>query len=368
MNDPKNALFSEYNLNGLKLKNRIVMAPMTRNFSPNGIPGEYAPEYYSKRAAGGVGLIITEGVEVSHRAASGYPDVPNLESDESKRMWEKVINSVHKNGSPIFCQLWHVGGIRKLGMPPTPEIPGFTPSGFVKPGKKVAYEMTEDDIEELINIYANDAKICEELGFDGVEIHGAHGYLIDQFFWDAINTRTDQYGGSLENRARFASKIIEQTQKGTSADFQVGMRVSQWKQQDYEAKITSDKDELDAFLNMLKNAGADFLHCSNRRFWEGEFSEDGLNLAGIAKKATGLTSISVGSVGVDKDFIRLYSGDHQTQTTDLDKLHAKMNNSEFDLIAVGRALLSDPEWANKVQNDQENEIVPFDKSFVENYV
>ena len=368
MNDPKNVLFSEYNLNGLKLKNRIVMAPMTRNFSPNGIPGEYAPEYYSKRAAGGVGLIITEGVEVSHRAASGYPNVPNIESDESKRMWEKVISSVHKNGSPIFCQLWHVGGIRKLGMPPTPEIPGFTPSGFVKPGKKVAYEMTEDDVEELINIYANDAKICEELGFDGIEIHGAHGYLIDQFFWDAINTRTDQYGGSLENRARFATSIIEQTQKRTSTDFQVGIRVSQWKQQDYEAKITSDKDELDTFLNILKKAGVDFLHCSNRRFWEGEFSEDGLNLAGIAKKATGLPSISVGSVGVDKDFIKLYSGDHQTQTTDLNKLHTKMNNSEFDLIAVGRALLSDPEWANKVQNDQESEIVPFDKSFVENYV
>ena len=122
------------------------------------------------------------------------------------------------------------------------------------------------------------------------------------------------------------------------------------------------------FLNILKNAGADFLHCSNRRFWECEFSEDGLNLAGIAKQSTGLPSISVGSVGVDKDFIKLYAGDHQTQTTDLDKLHQKLNNSEFDLIAVGRALLSDPEWANKVQNGQEKDIVPFDKSFVENYV
>ncbi|MDA9786043.1 NADH:flavin oxidoreductase [Gammaproteobacteria bacterium] len=368
MNDSKNVLFSEYNLNGLKLRNRIVMAPMTRSFSPKGVPADYAPSYYAKRAAGGVGLIITEGVEVSHRAASGYLDVPNLESDASKFMWEKVVSAVHENVSPIFCQLWHVGGIRKLGMPPSPEIPGFTPSGCVKPGKKVAYEMTEADIEELIEIYANDAKICEELGFDGVEIHGAHGYLIDQFFWDAINTRTDQFGGSLENRARFASNIIQQSQKKTSSEFQVGMRISQWKQQDYEAKITSDKDELNLFLNILKNAGADFLHCSNRRFWEGEFSEDGLNLAGIAKKTTGLPSISVGSVGVDKDFIKLYAGDHQTQTTDLDKLHERLNKSEFDLIAVGRALLSDPEWANKVQNGQEKDIIPFDKSFVENYV
>ena len=368
MNDPKNLLFSEYNLNGLKLKNRIVMAPMTRSCAPKGVPSEYAPSYYAKRAAGGVGLIITEGVEVSHRAASGYLDVPNLESDESKVMWEKVVSAVHKSGSPIFCQLWHVGGIRKLGMPPSPDIPGFTPSGYVKPGKKVAYEMTVEDIEELIEIYANDAKICQELGFDGVEIHGAHGYLIDQFFWEAINTRTDQFGGSLENRARFASKIIQETQQRTSTEFQVGIRISQWKQQDYEAKITSDQSELELFLNILKNAGADFLHCSNRRFWEGEFSEDGLNLAGFAKQSTGLPSISVGSVGVDKDFIKLYAGDHQTQTTDLDNLHQRLNKSEFDLIAVGRALLSDPEWANKIQNGQEKDIIPFDKSFVENYV
>ena len=364
----KNTLFSQYALNGLTLKNRVVMAPMTRNFSPNGIPAEYAPTYYSKRASGGVGLIITEGVEVSHPSASGYPDCPNLQTNESKNMWEKVVSEVHKNGSPIFCQLWHVGGIRKLGMPPSPEIPGFTPSGFVRPGKKVAYEMTDDDIQELIEVYAQDAKICEELGFDGIEIHGAHGYLIDQFFWDKINLRLDKYGGSIENRARFASEIINASQKNTTDSFQVGIRVSQWKQQDYEAKITSSQAELSIFFNLLKNAGADFLHCSNRRFWEGEFLEDGINLAGIAKQATQLPTISVGSVGLDKDFIKLYSGDHQTQRVDLDRLHEKLNTAEFDLIAVGRALLSDPNWANKVQNGREEDIIPFDKSFVENYV
>ncbi|MDA9802679.1 12-oxophytodienoate reductase, partial [Gammaproteobacteria bacterium] len=195
MNDLKNALFSEYNMNGLMLKNRIVMAPMTRNFSPNGVPMDYAPTYYARRASGGVGLIVTEGVEVSHRAASGYPNCPNLETDEAKKMWEKIVNEVHKSKSSIFCQLWHVGGIRKPGMPPNPEVPGFTPSGYVVPGKKVAHEMSVDEINELIEVYAEDAKICEEIGFDGVEIHGAHGYLIDQFFWDKINLRTDEYGG-----------------------------------------------------------------------------------------------------------------------------------------------------------------------------
>jgi len=337
MNHPKNTLFSTYNMNGLKLKNRVVMAPMTRNFSPNGVLKDYAPTYYARRAQGGVGLILTEGVEVSHRAASGYPNVPNLETDDAKKMWEKVVSEVHKNNSSIFCQLWHVGGIRKPGMPPIPEVPGFTPSGYVVPGKKVAHEMSHEEIKELIEVYAEDAKICEEIGFDGVEIHGAHGYLIDQFFWDQINLRSDEYGGSIENRSRLASEIIKASQKKTSNSF-------------------------------LKDAGADFIHCSNRRFWEGEFEIKGINLAGVAKEATGLPTISVGSVGLDKDFIKLYSGDHQTQTADLDILHEKLNKSEFDLIAVGRALLSDPDWANKVQDGKEDQIIPFDKSFVENYV
>jgi 2,4-dienoyl-CoA reductase-like NADH-dependent reductase (Old Yellow Enzyme family) len=232
----------------------------------------------------------------------------------------------------------------------------------------VAHEMTHEEIKELIEVYAHDAKICEEIGFDGVEIHGAHGYLIDQFFWDQINLRTDEYGGSLENRSRLAKEILEASQKQTSDSFKVGIRVSQWKQQDYEAKITADAEELNKFFSILKNAGADFVHCSNRRFWEGEFKAGGLNLAGVAKEATGLPTISVGSVGLDKDFIKLYSGDHKTQTVDLDILHEKLNRAEFDLIAVGRALLSDPDWANKVQDGQEDQIVPFDKSFVENYV
>ena len=105
MNDQKNTLFSAYNRNGLSLRNRVVMAPMTRKFSPNGIHTDYAPTYYARRAQGGVGLILTEGVEVSHRAASGYPNCPNFKTDAAKKMWGKVVNQVHKNNSSIFCKL-----------------------------------------------------------------------------------------------------------------------------------------------------------------------------------------------------------------------------------------------------------------------
>ena len=105
MNDQKNTLFSEYCMNGLRLRNRVVMAPMTREFSPNGVPNEYAPTYYSKRAAGGVGLIITEGEEISHDAARGYPNRPKLMSEDSQKMSEKLINEVTKNKSYLICQL-----------------------------------------------------------------------------------------------------------------------------------------------------------------------------------------------------------------------------------------------------------------------
>ena len=255
MNDQKNRLFSAFNMNGLKLRNRVVMAPMTRNFAPNGVLQDYAPTYYARRAEGGVGLILTEGVEVSHRAASGYPNVPNLESDDAKKMWEKVVSEVHKNNSSIFCQLWHVGGIRKPGMPPIPEIPGFTPSGYVVPGKKVAHEMTLNDIKETIDAYASDAKICEEIEFDGVEIHGAHGYLIDNFFWSGTNIREDEYGGSIENRSQFVSDIIKSVRENVSENFIVGLRFSQWKQHDFEAKLASNPEELKTILTSPVESG-----------------------------------------------------------------------------------------------------------------
>ena len=366
MNDQKNTLFSEYDMGGLKLRNRVVMAPMTRNLSPNGIPKDYAPTYYARRAQGGVGLIITEGVEVSHPAASGYPNCPNLESDEAKKMWEKVVNKVHKNNSSIFCQLWHVGGIRKPGMPPIPEVPGFTPSGYVRPGKKVAHEMSYDEIQELINIYSEDAKTCEQLGFDGVEIHGAHGYLIDQFFWDQINLRDDDYGGSIKNRSRFATDILQASKKNTSENFKVGIRVSQWKQQDYDAKLALNENELKIFVDCLSESKPDFFHTSMRRFWEPEMNNS--SLAALVKGMTDIPVIGVGSVGLDKDFIRLYAGDDKTKISDFDQLFDSFQAEEFDLIAIGRALLSDPDWVKKLEQNKMDTIVPFDKSFVENYI
>ena len=133
-------LFDEYKLKNLILRNRVVMAPMTRNQSPGGIPTSDVISYYARRAKAEVGLIITEGIEVSHIASSAYPNVPRLDTNKAREGWKKVVDGIKNNNGAVIAQLWHCGGFRKLGMQPNPEVPGYTASGLVKPGKKVAYK------------------------------------------------------------------------------------------------------------------------------------------------------------------------------------------------------------------------------------
>ena len=337
-------IFENYKLKNITLRNRIVMAPMTRNQSPGGIPTQEVIAYYSRRAKAEVGLIITEGIEVSHEASSAYPNVPRLDSIEAKEAWKKVVEGIKNNNGAVIAQLWHCGGFRKLGMQPNPEVPGHTASGLVKPGKKVAHEMTLNDIKETIDAYASDAKICEEIGFDGVEIHGAHGYLIDNFFWSGTNIREDEYGGSIENRSQFVSDIIKSVRENVSENFIVGLRFSQWKQHDFEAKLASNPEELKTILTSPVESGLDYLHSSMRRFWESEFEGSKENLAYWTKKITNVPTIGVGSVGLDSDFIDMTA---PATPTSIDKAIDDITNDKYDLIAVGRALLSDHEWVLK---------------------
>ncbi|MEP1593905.1 MAG: 12-oxophytodienoate reductase, partial [Halieaceae bacterium] len=223
-------LFQPFELGQLQLSNRVLMAPMTRNLSPNNVPGPDVAQYYARRAAGGVGLIITEGTCIDHIAASGYPDVPYFHGEERLAAWQKVAEAVHAQGGKIAPQLWHCGGMRKAGTPPEGDVDGYTPSGMNMPGKVNRHVMSKQDIDDVIAAFARGAANAKSLGFDAVEIHGAHGYLIDQFFWEALNQRDDEYGGSFENRLRFAVEIIEAVREAVGPDFPVLFRYSQWKQ------------------------------------------------------------------------------------------------------------------------------------------
>tara|TARA_X000000368_G_scaffold205123_1_gene161869 strand:- start:2587 stop:3666 length:1080 start_codon:yes stop_codon:yes gene_type:complete len=351
-------LFDEYKLKNLILRNRVVMAPMTRNQSPGGIPTNDVISYYARRAKAEVGLIITEGIEVSHIASSAYPNVPRLDTNKAREGWKKVVDGIKNNNGAVIAQLWHCGGFRKLGMQPNPEVPGYTASGLVKPGKKVAHEMTLQDIKETIDAYASDAKICQELGFDGVEIHGAHGYLIDNFLWGGTNIREDSYGGSIQKRSQFVSDIIKAVKENVSDQFIVGLRFSQWKQHDFSAKLASTPDDLKKILMPPVEAGLDFLHSSMRRFWESEFEGSDENLAYWTKKISNIPTIGVGSVGLDSDFIDMTA---PATPTSIDKAIDDIKKQKYDLIAVGRALLSDYEWVVKMKEGRLNDVIPYTK-------
>lgn len=357
LNRSTEALFRPFQLKGLALKNRIVMAPMTRSRSPEGIPGLDVAAYYRRRTEGGVALIITEGTYVDHPVAGFDPNVPRFYGGEALEGWKRVADQVHTAGGLIFPQLWHVGMV----VSPVLELkPGVLPMG--------TENMTQTDIDAVIEAFAKGAQSAKELGFDGVEIHGAHGYLIDQFFWDATNQRTDRYGGDLVSRTRFAVEIIHEVRRRVGPDFPVVLRYSQWKLKDYEAKLARTPEELDRFLRPLVDAGVDAFHCSTRRFWEPEFPDSDLNLAGWTKKLTGKPSITVGSVTLNEDLMTSFGTTGTAAVTGLDNLLERLDRDEFDLVAIGRALIVNPAWPGIIRRGALNELLPFNRSVLSELV
>jgi len=352
-------LFKPFSLKSLSLPNRIVMAPMTRSMSPGGVPGDDVAEYYRKRAAADVGLILSEGTTINRGGASNDPRVPNFHKDDALAGWKNVIETVHNAGGKMGPQIWHMGMVRKPGTGPEPEAGSDGPSGITHSGKQVQPVPSQEDIADMADAYAAAAGQAKALGFDMVEIHGAHGYLVDQFFWDVMNQRDDKYGGKLVGRAEFAQEIIRKCRAAMGDDMPLCIRVSQWKQQDYTARLAETPQELESFLTSLTDAGADILHCSQRRFWEPEFEGSDLNFAGWAKKLTGATTISVGSVGLNGDFFGAFAG-QGAEVANLDNLVERMEKDEFDLIAVGRALIQDPEWATKVKEGRLDALEAYD--------
>ncbi|MES2861530.1 MAG: NADH:flavin oxidoreductase [Pseudomonadota bacterium] len=353
-------LFRPFTVKGLTLPNRIVMAPMTRSFSPGGIPTSDVAAYYRRRAEGEVGLIITEGTVVERPAARNDAAVPVFHG-EALPQWKKVVDEVHAAGGLIAPQIWHVGAARGQGAEWQPLGQVDSPSGLVAPGKQKYEPMTEEDIADTIAAFGRSAKASRELGFDAAEIHSAHGYLIDQFYWSGLNARGDQWGGpSIKERARFGVEVVKAVREGLGPDIPLIIRLSQWKQQDYDAKIAQNPDEMADWLMPLSDAGVDVFHCSQRRFWEPEFEGSDLNFAGWAKKITGKPTISVGSVGLDGEFMAAFRGEG-SKPASLDGLIERMERDEFDMIAVGRALLADPNWVLKIKEGREHELTDFER-------
>ncbi|MCG7348796.1 NADH:flavin oxidoreductase [Sphingomonas sp. ACRSK] len=365
MSASADVLFRPFRIKSLELANRIVMAPMTRGFAPAGIPGEPQAAYYRRRAEGGVGLILSEGTVIDRPASRNMAGIPLFHGEQALAGWQQVIDTVHAAGGKMGPQIWHTGStVGPDGW--EPDAPVESPSGLLAPGKPRGETMSEEAIADTIAAFARAAADAKRLGFDTVELHGAHGYLIDQFFWAGTNERTDRWGGAtIRERSRFAGEVVKAVREAVGPDYPIILRLSQWKQQDYAARLAETPELMADWLQPLVDAGADVLHCSQRRFWEPEFpeldGEKGLNFAGWAKKLTGAATISVGSVGLSGEFLAAFGGE-SSSTVGIENLIERMERDEFDLIAVGRALISNPDWVARIREGDATKVKGFEAS------
>lgn len=351
-------LFRPFRLKQLNLRNRWVMAPMTRSHCPEHIPTEDVLHYYEKRAKGGCALILSEGTTVPHSGADGYPHVPHFYGNALPQ-WKRIKDTLTSRETCFMPQLWHVGSVKKADDQGASYGPSAVPHPYL-PQQNPPIAMSASDIDEVIQAFVHSACAAEELGFPGVEIHGAHGYLIDQFFWPRTNVRQDQY----RSGTFFAEKLISEVRRKVQDSFVICLRFSQWKLGGYDETLVSTPQELANFLEPLVDAGVDLFHCSTRCFWEAEFPGSHRNLASWTKHLTGKPVITVGSVGLDCDFVEtLKKGQSSSPSYDrLQLLAEKVDQGEYDLVAVGRALIADPHWVNKVRDGEWDSILPFTPS------
>lgn len=328
----ENILYSPYKLGQIELKNRIVMAPMTRSRAIGNIPNEMMAEYYSQRAE--AGLLITEGTAPSPNGL-GYARIPGLFNKTQAEAWKKVTEAVHAKDGKIFVQLMHTGRVsHPLNMPENARI--IAPSAEPLQGEMwtdqkqmqpypVPQEMNYDDINNTIDEFAKSAQLAIEAGFDGVELHGANGYLIEQFINPTSNKRTDNYGGSPENRIRFVLEVAKKTVDAIGSD-KVGIRVSPYGVTN-GMKIYDEIDETYSLLaQKLNDLGLVYIHIADH-------SSMGAPAVNPSVK-TAIRNNFKGTV--------ILSGGYNAEKAEED-----LQKSKGDLVAFGKYFIANPDLITK---------------------
>jgi 2,4-dienoyl-CoA reductase-like NADH-dependent reductase (Old Yellow Enzyme family) len=296
--------------------------------------------------------------------------VPRFYGDDALAAWRPIVDAVHAEGAAMLVQLWHVGAFEpsQIGMQDGfAQPPGrLGPSGLAAAGKAHGRAMTQADIDRTIAAFGTATRAARALGFEGVEIHGAHGYLPDQFLWEPTNLRTDAYGGSLAGRLRFMLELVTECRRACGPDGVLSLRLSQWKQFDFDARIARTPEELAQIVQPLAAAGVDLFHVSTRRYWEPAFAGSALTLAGWVRKLSGQPVIAVGSVTLGTDF-KSAGGRQQAvaapeQIADLER---RLESGEFDLVAIGRAMLANPDWARRVAAGEAQRLHNHEKRYLD---
>lgn len=364
-------LFAPLDIGGFRLSNRTIMAPMGRGFAIDGAPKADAAAYYARRAKGGVGLIFTEASGVDHPLSTDNPGVPVFYGTEAMAGWRGVVDAVHAAGGLIVPQLFHQGMLRGGGaggrqvesMRPSgiigPDGPNsFTPE-FIERARVPTRPMTEEEIADVIAAFGRSAALAVAAGFDGIAIHGAHGYMVDGFLWHESNLRDDRYGGDARRRTTFATEVIKAVRAEMPAGMPLFFRFSQHKSHNYDARLANSPQELEALLGPISDAGVDVLDASIRRFWLPAFEGSNLNLAGWAKKLTGKPAIAVGCVGLASSASDTLMGKAKADdyVDNVPLLMDRFRAGEFDLIAIGRSLIADPDYVRKLASG--DPVIPF---------
>jgi 2,4-dienoyl-CoA reductase-like NADH-dependent reductase (Old Yellow Enzyme family) len=343
----------------LRLKNRIVMPGMQRAWCIDCAPSDKMVEYYRQRALGGTALVITEAAAPDHWSGSSNPMFAKL-NPRTRDAWRACVDAVHEAGGKIFLQIWHQGS-REMGNTP-PEFQGLSPSGLITKDLPNGRPATLQELADIKAAFAQSAAVVREIGADGVEVHACHGYFLDEFLWSEINLRTDKYGGpTIAERATYPAEVVAAVRAAVGPDFPISVRLSQWKEEDFHAKVVETPEELAVLLAILRAAGADLFHMSTRRFWVPEWPGDDRGFAGWAKSLTDAPVIAVGSIGLDVDVMATLEGEETRPTgpSRIWDLMSRFERGDFDLVAVGRSLIGDPEWVSKMSVGRGHEIRPF---------
>ena len=346
----------------LRLRNRFVMPGMQRYWCVDGAPDHRLRDYYRRRVLGGASLVISESCAIDHPSATKNPTFARISSG-TREAWRSCVAGVHEAGGAMFLQLWHQGAVNYGGdADSNPDFVALSPSGLAHPGESFGQAATEADLDSLKRAFVRGALDAEDIGADGVELHAAHGFLLDQFLWPGTNVRTDRYGGPrITDRATFVAEVAAAVREATGPGFVISVRISQWKESDYDARIVEEPGQLGQLVRVLRSAGADLFHVSTRRFWTPEWDGSDLGLAGWVKSFTDAPVIAVGSVGLDIDVMASLGGQEARPTgaSRIDELARRFRRGDFDLVSVGRSQIGDPEWVAKMTHKRVSEIRGF---------
>lgn len=327
----------------IEVPNRFALAPMTRTSAePDGTPNRLMADHYEGYAKGGFGLVITEGTYTDDKASQGYANQPGIINDAQVAGWKTIVDRVHAAGSKIIVQLMHAGAQFQANhytdqpVGPSAVIPKGAPLGFY--GDQTEWQtpeaMTEADIQAAIDGFAQSAANANAAGFDGIEIHGANGYLLNQFLSTYFNRREDEYGGSLENRLRLVVEVVRAVREAVGENSTVGIRLSQGTVTDPDYQLPEGEAGFRQIVEAVRDAGADFVHTTDGDVNRKHLLESDESLAGVAASVEGIRLILNGNID-------------ETNCQDV------ANQFPDTLLAVGKKALANPDFVQRLKDGKE---------------